>query len=551
MSKNSEELAARLADVFPAYKFTVMLSEEGENILGRLDDAWIESALRPLLLLHERIEVVLSCRDVEPMSNPAELQKPFEHVYEDGAEVGVITAQSRTDVPLERIMMAVPTAELVGKPANFKMELNTSKLAALVAKTYTKVYHAAPLTLDVYRQYRNTHGRGRKPQVLPAMTRAGEAGGDLNSKTMWIAMHWAESGGAEAWAWEQARIAKAAGFNLIFTFDRCAPQRQLNLASSMSRFVYLIDQAVPRRNWPALVTEIMATHRPGRIHIHHSIFAYSMIPLVKSLYPGVRIEDSTHISEHRGGGFVSASIGARAYVALHHVISPQLQRLYREGGVDSANVVYRPLTTFTSDQAQPRPVELPTNRPLRLGFLGRLSPQKRPVLFVALAAYLNKRYPGQFEFVMQGDGELEEIVSKQIRRMRLDAAIERRPWGPVADFFDDIDVLVITSENEGLTLTTIEADAAGVLVVSTDVGSQQTVIARGALLPREPIAFFKAARHLFPRLVSDAEFVRRLATEQRSRLDSLRSLESATTFFENHYAQIMRELDAQESREAK
>ena len=70
-------------------------------------------------------------------------------------------------------------------------------------------------------------------------------------------------------------------------------------------------------------------------------------------------------------------------------------------------------------------------------------------------------------------------------------------------------------------------------------------------LPREPIAFFKAARHLFPRLVSDAEFVRRLATEQRSRLDSLRSLESATTFFENHYAQIMRELDAQESREAK
>ena len=170
MSKNSEELAARLADVFPAYKFTVMLSEEGENILGRLDDAWIESALRPLLLLHERIEVVLSCRDVEPMSNPAELQKPFEHVYEDGAEVGVITAQSRTDVPLERIMMAVPTAELVGKPANFKMELNTSKLAALVAKTYTKVYHAAPLTLDVRARPEETSTR--KPCGSPCTGRS-------------------------------------------------------------------------------------------------------------------------------------------------------------------------------------------------------------------------------------------------------------------------------------------------------------------------------------------------------------------------------------------
>lgn len=544
-----QALVKRLEEVFPDVEFTVMLSAEGRQIVDRLDDAWVESALRPILLIHDRVELVLSSRNDEPMMNPQEEAKPFEHVYEGGAEVGVITAQRRKDVPLERIMVAVPTRELIATPSNFMMKLNTSKLASMVATTYTKVYHAMPLTLDVYRQFRNTNGRGRVPKTLPAMERSGEPGGDLNSKTMWIAMHWAESGGAESWAWEQARIAHRAGFNLVFTFDRCAPQRTLKLASELSDQVYLIDQSVPRRDWPALVTEFMNTHRPGRIHVHHSMFVYHMLPLIKSLYPDVIVEDSTHIAEHRGGGFVSASIGAKAYIDLHHVISPQLQRLYDEGGVDPNKVYFRPLTSFTSDQSEPKPVTLDASRPIRLGFLGRLSPQKRPVLFLALAAFLNKRYPGRFEFIMQGSGELEAVVQQQIKRMRLGNVIQRRGWGPTKDFFEDVDVLVLTSENEGLTLTTIEADAEGVLVISTDVGSQETVIAPGALLPREPIQFFNQARKLFPRLLNDPAFVAQLAKDQRQLLNNLRAMESASEFYTNHYEKILSGVDAPQTQE--
>ncbi|MDO5049513.1 MAG: glycosyltransferase [Actinomycetaceae bacterium] len=546
MTKNKFDLAARLAKVFPDVKFTVMLSAAGERIVERLDDAWIESALRPILLLNDRVEVMLSTRSEEPMVNAMNFAKPFEHVYEDGLEVGTITAQRRTDVPLVRVMVVVPTLDLIEHPSNFKIELHSSKLASLVAKTYTRAYHMVPLTLDVYRQHRNTRGKGRATQRPPAMVRSGEPGGDLNSKTMWIAMHWAESGGAESWAWEQARIAREAGFTLVFTFDRCAPQRQLHLASQMSDFVYLIDHGVSGQRWPALVAEIMDAHRPGFIHIHHSKFVYAMLPLIRSLYPDVHVEDSTHIAEHRGGGFVSDTIGNKEFLDLHHVISPQLQRLLDEGGVLRSKVVFRPLTSFTSDQASPKPVELPVNRPIRLGFLGRLSAQKRPVLFLALAAFLNKRYPGRFEFIMQGSGELEAVVQQQMKRLRLNGVVQRRGWGPTSDFFEDVDVLVITSENEGLTLTTIEADAAGVLVVSTNVGSQETVIAPGALLPREPIPFFKSANALFDRLSSDPKFVSDLAREQRKRLDFLHDLESASDFFKRHYEQIMAETSAKE-----
>ena len=41
---------------------------------------------------------------------------------------------------------------------------------------------------------------------------------------------------------------------------------------------------------------------------------------------------------------------------------------------------------------------------------------------------------------------------------------------------DAADVLVITSDNEGVTLTSFEADAHDALVISADVGSQRSVV---------------------------------------------------------------------------
>ena len=71
---------------------------EGKQIFESLDDAWIVSALRPILLIHDRVEVVLSSRDDEPMMNPSGRTAPFATVYEGGAEVGVITAQRRSEL---------------------------------------------------------------------------------------------------------------------------------------------------------------------------------------------------------------------------------------------------------------------------------------------------------------------------------------------------------------------------------------------------------------------------------------------------------------------
>lgn len=536
-----ESAAAYLHETIPGYRFQLQLTDTGAQILAKLDKNWLAAVLRPLLLAKPAVEVYLSQQAHEPMITLAEAPHELRDILLGNVYVGSVLAYPETGgrTRISRVAVAVPTLELIDVPANFEIRINRSKFEAAAAKAYTKLYHKMPFLLDIYRQKRNTNGKGRPAKLFPSMFANQMQNPDLNPQVMWVAMHWAESGGAEAWAWEQARLAKAAGFKLVFTFDRAAPQRLLNLASELSNDIYLIGQGVLKTEWTSVLLGIMETHRPGFLHIHHSEFVYTQLPLLKALYPQLWVEDSTHIAEYRGGGFVRSSIGTSQWINLHHVISPQLVELYAQHKVEAGKVHFHPLTHLTSDQTEQAQIKQLPGGPVTLGFLGRLSAQKRPVLFIALTALLHRRYPGRFKFIMQGSGELENIVQMQLKRWRLIQVIERRPWGSVTDFLKDIDILVITSENEGLTLTSIEADAAGVPVVSTNVGSQYTVVAEELLLPREPLGFIKQAVPLFKRLATDPQFYQTVTAGQRELTEKLRTLTSASEFFRQHYQVLL------------
>ena len=83
---------------------------------------------------------------------------------------------------------------------------------------------------------------------------------------------------------------------------------------------------------------------------------------------------------------------------------------------------------------------------------------------------------------MHGNGDLDPMVDKIIARHELSDLIERRGMQiPVDKTYSDSDVLVVSAINEGITLTTIESLSAGLPVVSTDVGSQNTLIPTEAL----------------------------------------------------------------------
>ena len=113
-------------------------------------------------------------------------------------------------------------------------------------------------------------------------------------------------------------------------------------------------------------------------------------------------------------------------------------------------------------------------------------------------------------FIIHGDGELAGWVEELIASHGLsDVVIRRDSSVPVERTFDQAHVLAVTSHNEGLTLTTLEAVAHGVPVVSTDVGAQSDVV------PPEALVTSRVARSV--RELVDA--VRGLSVDEGARRD--------------------------------
>ncbi|MBA3738690.1 MAG: glycosyltransferase [Actinobacteria bacterium] len=130
-----------------------------------------------------------------------------------------------------------------------------------------------------------------------------------------------------------------------------------------------------------------------------------------------------------------------------------------------------------------------------VGIVGRLVPIKDHVTFLEAAARIAARRP-DVTFVVAGDGELRSALEAQGRGMLGDRI---RFLGWVTDLptlYAAIDVVVLTSRNEGTPVSLIEAGAAAKPVVCTRVGGVDDVVRHdvtGLLVPAGDPAGIAAA----------------------------------------------------------
>jgi glycosyltransferase involved in cell wall biosynthesis len=110
-----------------------------------------------------------------------------------------------------------------------------------------------------------------------------------------------------------------------------------------------------------------------------------------------------------------------------------------------------------------------------VAFVGRLSPVKRPDRFLEAAEQVSLQHPDAV-FLIVGDGELRS----ELEERAIEADVRFLGWrGDVDVIYAAADVLVVTSDNEGMPVTLIEASAAGCPCVTTDVGSASEVVLDG------------------------------------------------------------------------
>lgn len=152
-------------------------------------------------------------------------------------------------------------------------------------------------------------------------------------------------------------------------------------------------------------------------------------------------------------------------LATTYRIAPSEKIVVAPEGPDLSRYLQTPrhLGTFRSQFG------LPPAAPL-IGIVGRLVPIKNHALFLQAAQRVRQSLP-EAHFVIIGDGELREALSVQAQALGLGGAVTftgfLRDLCPV---YSDLDLVVISSNNEGTPVSIIEALAAGVPVVSTAVG---------------------------------------------------------------------------------
>jgi glycosyltransferase involved in cell wall biosynthesis len=170
-----------------------------------------------------------------------------------------------------------------------------------------------------------------------------------------------------------------------------------------------------------------------------------------------------------------------------------------------------------SEPAEPAAASVPGldgDDPL-IGFVGRLSPEKDPLLFVAALEALRSDGVG-FRAVVVGDGPLDRQVRARIADAGLQDRVLAAPFDELGhSVLHELDVYVLPSRYEVLPIGALEAMAAGVPVVARDVGAVAEAVRDGetGLLVREhtPDAVASALK----RLVADPALRVRLGSRGR------------------------------------
>lgn len=233
----------------------------------------------------------------------------------------------------------------------------------------------------------------------------------------------------------------------------------------LTPYVYSLPNIAQPRHWKQYVSALLQrTHNPVIINVGSTWLYQNLRELKSNCRGGATVIDElfNHV------GHVGANVDVADEIDTTITVHTRLAELLREHYLVPSEIQ----TIYTGIEPPTRTRQRSARTKPKIGWLGRLSSEKRPEVFVALAEKIGDRA----DFLMAGSGPLIENTKRDVSdsNVQLLGVVES-----ASEFLAEIDALVITSSIEGIPLAAMEAIALGTPVIATDVGGVRELIADG------------------------------------------------------------------------
>jgi len=253
--------------------------------------------------------------------------------------------------------------------------------------------------------------------------------------------------------------------------DPSAQSIDLIRVPSMGRSIRPIKDHLARKQLDKIIAEV----KPDIIHTHTFKAGY-VIRMKRQPVPVIHTFHGHLLDDPEFSGFKSKVI-----VEVERMLAKKSAKLVTVGrrvadelleqriGHRSQFVNIPPgvvAVDVTSKAQALKTLNLEDNGTPIVGWIARMTGVKNPMRALEVADVLPDT-----QFVMAGGGDLLEQV-----KAAAPSNVSVIGWADAADLFGASDIILSTSENEGMPVALIEAQLAGKTVVATDVGSVSEVI---------------------------------------------------------------------------
>ena len=297
---------------------------------------------------------------------------------------------------------------------------------------------------------------------------------------------WMVTGGADKFNLDLIKNANKDKFEFIIVTTQPS-NNELKQQFEEYAYCYDLPSFLDRKNWLSFINYLIEKNKINLIFNTCSQFGYNCLPYLKGSNPNIPIIDYVHMEEWywREGGYSRDSAAFGDVIDKTLFCNQNSEKILVEHfkrNEDDVDTVY-----IGVDEEQYNPKDYNKNDILEklkinaenkyiISFICRIANQKRPHLMIDIIDQLHKKRQ-DFIVVVAGDGPMLEEIKQRSNKLGLQDSFKfLGNCKNTQEIYAISDLNLNCSIKEGVALTSYEALAMGVPVVSSDVGGQKELI---------------------------------------------------------------------------